>query len=137
MPDQRENPSSLRRFLWFHLPVILYAAGIIVVSSLPNLKSPQLRLFTFDKVAHFLEYAVFALLVFRSFYNLGAIRKLRRALLLSALFVCVFALLDEFYQHFIPGRHSDPADFVTDLVGAMLILVVLGLWHRRRREPSS
>jgi VanZ family protein len=59
--------------------------------------------------------------------------KLGRALLLSALFLTFFALLDETFQHFIPGRHYDLLDYVMDVGGAMFVLVILGI----RRHKNS
>lgn len=136
MEKSPHSPGRAKRFLWYHLPVIVYAGLIITVSSVPNLQTPDLRFLAFDKVAHFLEYAVFALLAFRSFYHLGSSPKLRRSLLLSALFVSFFALLDEMYQHFIPGRYSDWRDFVFDLTGAALVLIVLGVYRRKKQRQS-
>lgn len=125
-----------RRFLWYHLPAILYGLMIIAVSSLRNLRPPDLDIPQFDKLIHLIEYAFFALLIFRSFYHLGRQPNLRRSLLLSALFVSFFALADEIYQRFVPGRHSDWKDFVVDLLGALLVLLLFGLFRRRWKRKS-
>jgi len=132
-PDQAGRG---QRFLRYHLPVILYAAAIVVVSSIRDLRPPPTGISEIDKVAHFLEYAVFSWLTFRSFYHLGKTPNLRRTLLLSALFVSIFALLDEIYQYFIPGRHSDWADFVVDVAGALVILAGLALFRSVRKRSS-
>ncbi len=120
----------------YHLPVIVYAAGIIVLSSIRDLRPPAIHAPGIDKIAHFFEYAIFAALTFRSFYHLGKHPNLRRTLLLSALFVSFFALLDELYQYFIPGRHSDWRDFLTDLAGAFLVLALFGIFRKRKRRRS-
>ncbi len=128
-------PDRWRRFLLYHLPALAYAGGIIVLSSLRNLRPPDIDIPQLDKVIHFSEYAIFALLIFRSFYHLGRDPNLRRSLLLSALFVSIFALFDETYQRFVPGRHSDWRDFAVDILGAVIILSLLGLyrgWKKRR-----
>jgi len=136
MNTNPDTPESTRRFVKYHLPVIVYAAGILAVSSIPNLRTPDLRVLAVDKLAHFLEYAVFAFLTFWSFYHIGRTPNLRRTLLVAALFVTVFALLDELHQHFIPGRQSDWLDFVVDVLGAFIILAVLGL-YRYRHPPQD
>lgn len=122
---------SLRWFLVYHLPTILYAGLVVALSSIPYLKSPSLKFFTFDKVAHFLEYSVFAFLTFRSFSHLSGRINANRAFLLSILFLSLFALVDEFHQSFVPGRHADVADLLTDLLGAFLVISFL--WLRRHR----
>ena len=57
--------NKIRTLLVYHLPVLLYAGGIIAVSSIRNLPSPQIEGLAMDKVAHFVEYALFAFLAFR------------------------------------------------------------------------
>jgi VanZ family protein len=121
----------MRKFLTYHLPLIVYAAMVLTLSSIPNLTGPKLRLVAFDKLAHFVEYAIFAFLAFRSFSRISPGIKTNFALLLSLLFLSLFALLDEIYQSFVPGRHMDPMDFLTDMFGAFLVLIFL--WLRRRR----
>jgi len=86
-------------------------------------------------VIHFVEYGVFALLAFRSSSNIGSISQVNRATLVSALFICVFAVFDEYYQRFIPGRSFDIYDILTDVCGAFLVLSLL--WIRLRRKRNS
>jgi len=135
MPDMSSDtpqPSRLVRFLKYHLPLILYAGLILAVSSIPNLHPPRLRWLPSDKVAHFCEYAILALLAFRSFSNIGARTPILRAALVSGLFLSLFALLDETYQKMIPGRHFDLMDYAVDLLGGLLVLLILSFRRQRR-----
>lgn len=127
--------SSGRKFLYYHLPVILYAAAVIALSSIPNPKPLPLRILAIDKLAHLIEYGVFALLAFRSFSNLGGRMGNNRAFLVAALFVSIFAVFDEYYQRFIAGRRSDIYDFAADVLGAFLVLFLL--WRRQRRTARE
>ncbi len=126
--------SRWRHFAVYHLPMIAYGIVVLGISSIPYLKTPKVRIIAFDKLVHFLEYAIFAALTFRSFARLSISVSADRAFLLSALFIVVFAFLDEMHQYLIPGRASDPLDFATDLVGAFLVLVYLWLVRKRRRR---
>jgi len=121
----------MRNFLYYHLPVIIYGAAILMVSSIPHLKSPELRLLAADKVAHFLEYALFALLAYRSFSHLGGKTRHNLAFSLSFALLAVFALLDEFLQSWTPGRNSDTMDYLFDLLGGTLVLLYLH-WRQSR-----
>jgi VanZ family protein len=128
----------MTRFLLYHIPAVLYAVAIIVVSSIPDLQPPRVREFGLDKLAHSLEYAILAVLAFRSISRWGRGLASNRTVLLSALFVCLFAIGDETYQNWIPGRFSDVYDVLADLLGALLVLVALE-WRRRRSlkaDPS-
>ena len=134
--ENRPTASTVgRRFLWYHFPLILYAILVIGVSSLRNLRGPHVDFIALDKLAHFVEYALFALLTWRSFSHLSSRLSANMALLLSLLFLAVFALIDEYFQSFIPGRHADAADWATDILGAFLVLALL--WIRRRRKAAA
>ena len=109
---------------------MVYAGLVILFSSVPNLTSPKIRFLALDKVAHFVEYAVFALLAFRSFSKSSWVPP-RLTYPLCLLFLLVFAAFDEYYQKFIPGRHSDLFDLLTDLGGASLVLILLAISRRK------
>ena len=108
-----------------------------MMSSIPDLKAPELRFLFVDKLAHFVEYAIFALLIFRSFSRLSPRITRRRAFLLSALFLSLFASLDELYQHFIPGRNSDVYDLAGDILGALVVLAYLWIRPVRAKKRVS
>ena len=125
----------MKTFLIYHLPLLLYAAVVLAVSSIPNLKTPQVRFLAADKLAHFLEYSLFAFLAYRSMTRISPNVGERLPLLLSLLLLAAFAILDEYLQSFIPGRSPELWDYATDLAGGSLILAVL--WYRQRRKRQS
>jgi VanZ family protein len=89
------------------------------------------------KCAHFGEYAVLALLVWR------AVRKPQRndtrpwhwgATAMCLLVVVSYAATDEFHQRFVPSRQSSVVDVLIDSSGAVLALIFLwavGRWRHR------
>ncbi|MEW6413292.1 MAG: VanZ family protein [Candidatus Zixiibacteriota bacterium] len=123
------------KFVLYHLPLVLYAGVVITLSSIPQINPPQIRFLAADKVAHFIEYGIFSVLAFRSFSRLGNRVTPNKAVVISALFLCLFAAFDEYYQKFIPGRMSDMQDLLTDLAGAFLVLFLL--WLRARKRQIS
>lgn len=132
MSNPREDQQPKGSFTRYHLPLIGYAVLVLVVSSLPNLKSPDVDGFAFDKVAHLGEYAVFAFLAVRSWRRLVR----RRPEVWALAFTLVFALADEFHQKFIPGREFDPGDLLANAAGA-LVGLVLTLSIRRRSSRTT
>ena len=96
-----------------------------------------IRFLLADKLAHLVEYGIFAFLTFRSLTNLGRRVAINRAVLLSALFVCLFAAFDEYYQRFISGRRSDVYDLAADVLGAMLVLLLMWLKHRKQQPAAG
>jgi|WetSurMetagenome_2_1015567.scaffolds.fasta_scaffold243828_2 VanZ family protein len=122
---------TFKKFAIYHLPAILYGIGIIFISSIPNLSTPKIKFVEFDKVLHFIEYALFSFLVYRSFSYIFKKLNPNWILFFSFFFLAFFALVDEWHQKYIPGRYSDPYDLTFDIIGSILILVLFWLHHKR------
>ena len=103
--------------LW--LPVVLWAALIVALSSVPSLESGLSWDFPLRKVAHAAEYAV-----------LGALLA-RAAGELPALWLGIaYAVSDELHQSFVPGRAASLVDVGIDAVG---VLAGILAWRRLGR----
>jgi VanZ family protein len=106
------------RTLTHWLPVLLWAAVIFALSSIPSLGT---GLGTWDvilrKGAHVTEYAVLAFLLARS------LEREAPALALGIL----YAASDELHQAFVRGRHASPVDVAIDTGGLLLGLLA---WRR-------
>ena len=104
---------SRRLSLW--APVVLWAAVIFALSSIPNLTT---HLGFWDtvlrKAAHTTEYAILGALLLR------AGRQQARAISYGVL----YAATDELHQHFVTGRHASPLDVAIDTVGVALGVLV-------------
>ena len=104
--------------LW--LPVVMWAAVIFALSSVPSLSSGLGGWdYVLRKCAHMTEYAVLAALLYRA---------LERELP-AFLATVAYAATDEFHQHFVRGRHASAVDVAIDAVGAAIGLLA---WARLR-----
>jgi VanZ family protein len=105
------------------LPVVLWAAVIFALSSVPSLNS---GLGTWDTIlrkgAHMTVFAILAVLLARA--TGGAAWAFGLAL--------AYAASDEVHQLFVRGRHGSPVDVAIDAVGIAIGLVVLAWWQRPR-----
>jgi VanZ family protein len=105
----------------------------------PSLDQEQLRLIhhLIRKSAHFTEYFIFCLLLFRGFR--GDRRGWRWTWGFSAWFVAAaYSCLDEIHQAFVASRTASPYDSLLDSVGALFAFAVLFLWFRyRSTKPAS
>ena len=112
--------------LW--LPVVLWAALIFVVSSIPSLSS---GLGTWDlllrKAAHLTEYAILGALLLR------ALERELPTVVLGIAYACT----DELHQHFVPGRRAAPLDLVIDALGVILGILALHELRARRATTSA
>lgn len=82
------------------------------------------------KGAHLTEYAVFGLLIYRSFWNAPKVEWRTRTALWAVLVAGLYSLTDEFHQSFEPGRTASLVDCGIDSVGAALGM--LGLYGSER-----
>lgn len=101
------------------IPATVYAAAIVFASSIPG---KEITLQFDDRIAHFVEYFVFGLLL--SFAVAGVRGGTGRFAPLSILaFVAVFALADEYHQSFVPQRDASIKDWVFDMLGTAAAVI--------------
>lgn len=108
----------MNNFWRFRAPAIVWALTLFVVSSIPDLSSPLDITEWDDKMEHFLAYAIFGALLIRAL----AMRRslpIARDFVLAVVLGILFAMTDEWHQHFVPGRSMDALDFVADAIGAV------------------
>jgi VanZ family protein len=104
----------------------------------PAITEQQLALahFLTRKLAHFLEYAVLALLAARAFIPSTRDALRRRWFWCALLVVAAYALLDEYHQSFVPTRTASVWDSLIDTAGGATALLVLKLWRARRARAE-
>jgi VanZ family protein len=83
--------------------------------------------FFIRKSAHFSEYFLFSLLLFRGVRGENREWKLRWAIWALAI-AAGYSALDEFHQSFVASRTASPWDSLLDTTGATAAQVALGLW---------
>ncbi len=116
------------------LPAVLYGVLIVALSSVPGKNYPDIKLLSYDKVIHLVEYAIFGFLVYQAAYSLEPGR--RFLLGLVVLLAGMFGALDELYQLLIPARDSSFGDWVADMVGVVIGAVSCRGWIKRRDQTT-
>ncbi len=130
-------PTSVSRFhpksiLWYWGPIIAYMAVIFIGSSFSKL--PDIPMGFSDKVAHFSEYAVLALLVARGLAGPRWLSITFPYVLAAILVAGLYGMSDEFHQLFVPGRDCDIRDWAADTMGACTSVGTLWAWGIIRRN---
>ncbi|MEO5339242.1 MAG: VanZ family protein [Magnetococcus sp. MYC-9] len=122
------NTKNNTRILWL-LPLLAYSVMIYFLSSGP-VKMPGSGFPGMDKWLHASAYALMAALAWQ------ALRQwpLRCLSCWAWFYTVVYGATDEWHQHFVPGRHADIWDWVADVTGASLfILIRYGMSHWQQR----
>ncbi len=115
-------PVSLSRLRW--LPALLVTGALCTAASMPGSSLPQFLHNGFDKITHGLVYGSLAASYLYGFDALG--RKFPYHIASATALICLaYALSEEWYQQFVPGRVSDSFDLRADIIGS---LTVISLW---------
>ncbi len=103
--------------------------------------SPQTIFFllvVMRKSAHFSEYAILALLLWRALRS-GPTLRTKRAMLFGAVLLAsaVFAASDEFHQSFVKSRTPSVHDVILDITGALFGLLIVAAFAQRRTKSAE
>jgi VanZ family protein len=123
---------SARRWV----PPALWAALILLLTSIPNPDVGGVGFPGADKIVHGMLYLVLGWLVARAI----AVDPPQRQSVLSFMSLlaglALFAALDEWHQQWISGRSADVRDWGADLFGAMIGIAAARI-RSFRREPLT
>ena len=118
------------------ISVVVWMGLIFFLSAQPKLPDLTRGRFEMQDVAgHFLVYAVLALLL------AWALRtwRVRRFWLWALVIAILYGVSDEGHQYFVPNRHPDVFDLLTDAAGAGVALLLAATVPRLlllRRSPA-
>jgi VanZ family protein len=152
--ENHPEKSRLRRYA----PMIIWMALIFFASSgefsasntniliqpllrwlFPHITDERILVFHFllRKCGHFSAYAILAWLAARAFMA-SSHASLRHHWFVAALFlVCLYALLDEYHQSFVPSRTASIYDSLIDMLGGLTLLTLTVVRNRKRRGSQN
>ncbi len=89
------------------------------------------------KLAHFTEYSILAVLVFRALHTSTEPLLQKYKFYLPVLLVFVIACLDEFNQSFEASRTASFRDVMLDLSGGLVTVTVVWIFYKRRNQSPA
>ena len=112
-----------KKFLY--IPLTFYWFVIFILTSLPGNSLPKMIFGFSDKVKHFGAYLVLSFLLnfaihFQKKYKIST----KYSASFTFIIIFVYGLLDEIHQIFIPGRYFEWLDFLSDLLGGMIGILI-------------
>ena len=111
----------------------LWGGFLFLITSWPNPPALRAGAFPFDKLTHFLLYAVEAFLLSRAIAWPGKPGPAAARVLTVVGILALWGALDEAHQEWIPGRMMDAADLAAD-VGGAAVGASAGLARKRRGD---
>jgi len=117
------NLRNFVKFIKLWVPVILWAALIFYLSSLPDLKTDLKYDFFLRKIAHMLEYLILTFLLFRAIKGSFDLTELFLFIYPASL-ALFYAVSDEFHQLFVRGRDGSIMDVLIDAAGILSFFIL-------------
>ena len=112
------------RFVRTKLPALVWAGVIFILSSVPSGSIPKLFILSYDKLIHATIFFILGLFVYQALEptTRSPLFDWKRAVM-ALVIVVLYGGLDEFHQHFIPGRTPDINDAMADAFGGLISVV--------------
>lgn len=111
--------------LLYLVPAPLAALAIFLSSNQEKVDIPDLGFDAQDKLYHALGYFIFGVCLGMFFTGIRPDAPMRRTRLLILLTGAIYAASDEIHQYFVPGRQCDVFDWLADLLGVAIALLIL------------
>ncbi len=128
-----QNQKSIKAFVRWWLPVLLWMGVIFIGSSIGNI--PRVGGKVTDgivhRAAHVLECAVLGALLLRAASQEKPVTK--REMITTLIVVALYGASDEFHQRFTPGRSSEGLSVLFDVAGGAIGAWVYRQWTARQR----
>ena len=122
-----------------YLPLIFYWILLFTLTSLPSQSVPAVGIN--DKVEHLLAYFGLSFLLYLALrFQKRSITLKNYAFIFTFLIIFFYSVLDEVHQLLIPGRSCELLDFLADMVGGILGMVVIRLlirFYKFQESPAS
>ncbi len=109
---------ATRRLTAYRLAAVFWMVLIFILSSQSRIPGPSL-FWGQDKVAHFLAFGILGYLCARALPGLAGTRNGLQVLVL-ALLIAFYGVIDEIHQAFVPGRDAALADVLADGLGGLV-----------------
>lgn len=120
-------------FLKHQLPAIVWSVTIFGLSAIPRVPVDITPL-GIDKLLHAAFYAVLCFLTWRALWFQSHIEFFQRhAILIAFFYSCVYGILNEWFQMYLPGRSPDIYDAVANGTGALACVLML-IWRQKKRK---
>lgn len=115
----------LLKIIKYWLPVVIWALIIFNFSShvVPKVGESYWVDFAAKKLAHILEYGIFAVISYRALINSGVNKPL--AYYIAIIIPFIYGASDELHQSFTPTRTPTIRDIVFDTIGASIAIYLL------------
>jgi VanZ family protein len=106
---------------------------IFIQSSFPAIEIPKTEIIALDKIIHIGIYGLLAALCYISLIHVEKDNFLsRRPFIWSAVITIIYGLSDEIHQHYVPNRSAEVQDWLADVIGILLMMLLINYYFKKR-----
>ena len=107
-----------------YLPLIFYWIILFTLTTLPAQSVPSVGVS--DKLEHLLAYFVLSILLYLTLlFQRKSVLLKNYAMLFTILIVFAYGIIDELHQLMIPGRSCELLDFLADMIGGIIGIIIV------------
>jgi VanZ family protein len=107
------------------IPLIVYWILLFIGTTLPSAKYADFFEIS-DKIKHFSAYSILAILLGLNLYFQEKWKSLSLFHLNYTFIICgIYGILDELHQLFVPNRSAEVLDWVADILGTILGIILV------------
>ena len=119
-----------------YLPLVFYWILLFTLTSLPSQSVPSVGVN--DKLEHSLAYFGLSFLLYLTLLFQKKSDFLKKyAAIFTILIIVIYAVLDEVHQLLIPGRSCEMLDFLADMLGGIVGILILKILIRVYKFQES
>ncbi len=96
-----------------------------------------MRLISFDKIAHLIEYLLYGMTLMLAFSRSTSDKIINNAFKLSLITGIIYAATDEIHQLYVPGRDFSIFDFAADAAGVFLGVYLFTKIIKHKTDPEE
>ncbi|MBK8945939.1 MAG: VanZ family protein [Ignavibacteriae bacterium] len=119
------------------IPLILYWIILFIATTLPS--TPYVDVFDIsDKIKHFGAYLILAVLLGLNLHFQEKWKGVTQNFLKFTFIICIFyGLIDELHQIFVPNRSGEFLDWVADLIGTIVGILIIKIFLTIIKNKST
>ena len=122
---------KLKNYITYQLPWQFIMLAIFIQSSIGKLSLPDVGIEWFDKIVHFFIYGLLGLLTVHGLKHASHQLLQKHYLWISTLICIFFGATDEIHQFYVPGRFASVWDWIADILGILVFVLVYHLRQQR------
>lgn len=117
----------------FHFALISYLLLIFIASSIPGEEIPKIGFEFSDKLIHAVVYLILFILFFYSLkYQTKSVKLRNNAIMFAGIFSALYGVTDEIHQRFVPMRSCELSDWIADVTGVFIGIVLVKFVTERK-----